>query len=98
MDFRRAKCPTTDLARGIWSLQGNPDQDLDKTDAPANTTGKCRFANWGAWGGVLEVWANDVVVTIRPTASVDSNTTDFMTCFLLGLHAGNLMREAISAM
>jgi hypothetical protein len=38
LDFR---VPTTELAPGIWSLQGNPDPDLDKTDVRASTTHKC---------------------------------------------------------
>jgi hypothetical protein len=46
------RVPTTELAQGIWSLQGNPDPDLDKTDAPASTTRKCYSAAFERRSGV----------------------------------------------
>jgi hypothetical protein len=46
---------------------------------------------------VFEDWANDVVATTTPTASVDSNTMSFITYLLLRAANGNLERESITA-
>ena len=46
---------------------------------------------------VFEDWANDVVATTKPTASVDSNTMSFITCLLLKVANGNLERASIPA-